>query len=344
MPSANAIRVQIEASLSRRIPSALSPTAKVLRPTSSTGIPAIDELLEGGLPLGALTEMVGPECSGRTSLALSFLARLTQAGKVCAWIDVSNSLRPESVAAAGVDLEHLLWVRCGVGSTSKDLSKPEKIFTLPEKYKIAPPTKRGLHGGGFGPHPRNEQKGLSNALGELFPPNALIPRCAESQRRVSKETELFQPVAIQIHTPREVTAATTPWMRLEQSLKATDLLLHGGGFCAIVLDMGSIAPSFATRVPLATWFRYRAAAERSQASVLLLSQHACANSSAGLVLQMESEDQRRDEETVFTGLRHRVEIQRQRFTQSSNVLPIKKPAQRVDNASWNSQSTWAGRR
>jgi len=288
--------------------------------------------------------MVGPECSGRTSLALSFLARLTQAGKVCAWIDVSNSLRPESVTAAGVDLEHLLWVRCVVSPTSKGLSKSEKIFTLPEKFMSTPPTKRGLHGGGFGPHPRNEQKGLSNALGDLFPPNALVPRCVEPQRRISKEAERFEPVAIQVRPSKEIMASTTSWMRLEQALKATDLLLHGGGFSAIVLDMGSIAPSFATRVPLATWFRYRAAAERSQASILLLSQHACAKSSAGLVLQMESEDGRRDEETVFTGLRHRVEVQRQRFTQSSNVLPMKKPAQRVDGASWNSQSTWAGRR
>ena len=158
MSSATAIRVQIEARLSERIPSALSPAPKVLRPTSSTGIPSIDDLLEGGLPLGALTEMVGPECSGRTSLALSFLARLTQAGKVCAWIDVSNSLRPESVAATGVDLRHLLWVRCGASHTSTVSGGSEKIFTLPEKYMIAPPIKRGLHGGGFGPHPRNEQK------------------------------------------------------------------------------------------------------------------------------------------------------------------------------------------
>jgi hypothetical protein len=268
--------------------------------------------------------MVGPECSGRTSLALSFLARLTQAGKVCAWIDVSNSLRPDSVAAAGIDLEHLLWVRCGVSPIRKAYAKPEKIFTLPEKYMIAPPTKRGLHGGGFGPHPRNEQKELSNAVSDLFPPNALVPRCAEPQRRVAKEPERFEPVAIQAGPPKDI-IATTPWTRLEQALKATDLLLHGGGFSAIVLDMGSIAPSFATRVPLATWFRYRAAAELSQASILLLSQHACAKSSAELVLQMESEDARCDEETVFTGLRHRIQVQRQRFTQSSNVLPMKKP-------------------
>lgn len=344
MPSANSIRMQIEASLSGRIPSALSPVPRVLRQTSSTGISAIDDVLDGGLPLGALTEMVGPECSGRTSLALSFLAHLTQAGKVCAWIDVSNSLRPESVAAAGIDLDRLLWVRCGVGQNSRGIGISEVVFTLPEKYMLALPTKKGLHGGGFGSHPRNEQKGLSHAVSDLFPPQALAARCAEPQRRVAKEPEQFEPVTIPMATLKEATAAITPWTRLEQALKATDLLLHGGGFSAIVLDMGSIAPNFALRVPLATWFRYRAAAERSQVSILLLSQHACAKSSAELVLQMESQDARSDERTVFTGLHHHLEIQRQRFTQSSNVVPLKKPAQRAHGVSWKSQSKWAGRR
>jgi len=342
MSSANAIRVQIEASLSRRIPSALSPAPKVLRPTSPTGIPSIDDLLRGGFPVGALTEVVGPECSGRTSLALSFLAQLTHAGKVCAWIDVSNSLRPESVAAAGVDLQRLLWVRCGATQQIKAFGGPERLFTLPEKYLIPPPIKRGLHGGGFGPHPRNEQKGLSNVVGDLFHSNTGTPQRVELQSR--REPEGVEATAVPVKKPQGAATAPTPWTRLEQALKATDLILHGGGFSAIVLDMGSITSNFAIRIPLATWFRYRAAAERSQACIVLLSQHACAKSSAELVLQMETEDARYDEQTVFTGLRHHIEVQRQRFTQSSNVLPMKKPVQRAQGASWKSQTTWAGRR
>lgn len=51
------------------------------------------------------------------------------------------------------------------------------------------------------------------------------------------------------------------WSRLDQALRVTDLLLQGGGFSAIVLDMGNIAPEYASRVPLATWFRYQAVAE-----------------------------------------------------------------------------------
>src|ERR1017187_8468121 len=114
MTSALALRSQIEAALADRIPSALTPAPRTLRPVMPTGICAVDEVLEGGLPVGALTEMVGAEGSGRTGLALAFVAQVTRAEKVCAWVDVSDALSPESAAACGVELARLLWVRCGV--------------------------------------------------------------------------------------------------------------------------------------------------------------------------------------------------------------------------------------
>ena len=77
------------------------------------------------------------------------------------------------------------------------------------------------------------------------------------------------------------------WSRLEQGLRVTDLLLQAGGFSCIVLDMGSLNAEYALRVPLATWFRFRAAAERLQSNVLLLTQHACSRNSAGLVLRLD---------------------------------------------------------
>jgi recombination protein RecA len=163
MPTAATIRSQVEAALADRIPSALTPPARTIRPVTPTGIRSVDEVLEGGLPVGTLTELVGGECSGRTSLALSFLAELTGSGKVCAWIDVSNSLNPESAAAVDLDLSRLLWVRCGV--PAGPLSEPSVAngFVLPEKYLVPPPVKKGLHGGGFGQHPRNEVKGVVRA-------------------------------------------------------------------------------------------------------------------------------------------------------------------------------------
>ena len=346
MPSTHALRQQIEAALANRIPSALTPTPRILRPVASVGILALDELLDGGLPLGAITEMAGPECSGRTSLALSFVSQMTQAGKVCAWVDVSNTLHPESAAATGVDLSRLLWIRCGVSPSVSTQSITTDGFALPEKYLIPPPIKKGLHGGGFGPHPRNEVKGLSDAVSDFLKPEVTAPRCAEPQPRIKPEREVFELNPPNRPAPRKGrVVARKPWSRLEQALRVTDLVLQAGGFSAIVLDMGSIAPEHASRVPLATWFRYRAAAEKSQASILLLTQHACAKSSAGLVLRLQPGNALHEEKTVFTGVEYRVEVARERFQPvSTNVIPLRKPPQSVRDTTWQSRAAWAGAR
>lgn len=181
MPSASAIRLQVESSLAQRIPSALTPSPRMVRPVVETGIESLDAVLRGGLPVGAITELVGPECSGRTSVALSFIARMTQASKVCAWIDVSNCFDPVSAAATGLDLERLLWVRCG--ALQGTVQRAGRDFVLPEKYLVPPAAKKGLHGGGFGTHPRYEVKGLSESMSGLLRPETIAPRCAEPQPR-----------------------------------------------------------------------------------------------------------------------------------------------------------------
>jgi recombination protein RecA len=344
MTSASALRLQIESTLCK-IPSALTPVPKVMRPVAATGIEALDNVLLGGLPIGAISEMVGPECSGRTSVALSFLAQMTQAGKVCCWIDVANTFDPASAAAAGVDLKRLLWVRCGVAQTR--VQRDARNFVLPEKYLIPPPAKKGLHGGGFGPHPRSEVNGLSEALSGLLRPQAIAPRCAEPQRRVRQKQKTFEPQCRHTSTTSVRSLhPSKPWSRIEQALRGTDLLLQSGGFGAIVLDMGSLTPESASRVPLATWFRYRAAAERMQSSILLLTQHPCANSSAELLLRLQPAEALCDETTVFTGIKPGIEVALQRFAQAavSNVVLLRKPPQNVQSASWQSRMTWAGRR
>jgi recombination protein RecA len=337
------LRAQIEASLADRIPSALTPTPRIIRQVAATGVRHVDELLGGGLPLGAITEMAGPECSGRTSLALSFIAGMTQTAKVCAWIDVSNTLHPESAAAMGVDLRRLLWVRCGVPLTKVAQQSSQDGFSLPEKYLIPRPIKKGLHGGGFGPHPRGEVKGISDAISGLLRPEMIAPRCAEPQQKVRQEKEIFEPTSAPQPVRRPI-AFSKPWSRLDQALRVTDLLLQAGGFSSIVLDMGSIAPEYASRVPLATWFRYRAAAERTQASILLLTQYACAKSSAGLALRLQSGSALTDETTVFTGFEHYIEVARERFPPTpANVVSLRKPPQSKRYATWHSRTTWTGR-
>lgn len=304
----------------------------------------MDALLEGGFPVGAITELSGSECSGRTSLALSFVAGITCAGSVAAWIDISDTLDPESAAAAGVDLDRLLWVRCGVAAAKQP--RAAYRFALPEKYFQGAPTIKGLHGGGCGGHPRGEVKGLAQAVGVLLHPEAIAPRCAEPQRKARPEPQLFAPSS-QPAVPKKRLGKSfsKPWPRIEQALRVADLLLQAGGFSVIVLDLGGITPEFASRVPLATWFRYRAAAERTQASLLLLTQHPCVKSSGDLLLRFDDGVACDGDAKVFTGMEHRVTVERCRFTQNvSNVFPLRKPPQRVTSTSWRSQTTWAGAR
>lgn len=346
MSAANAIRRQIEAVLAEHIPSALTPVPRLIRPVVPTGIRSVDEMLEGGLPVGAITEMMGAECSGRTGLAFSFLAQITQGARACVWVDVSNTLHPESAAAAGIDLTRLLWVRCGASALTNSHRPSADSFTLPEKYFVPPPIRKGLHGGGFGPHPRGEIKGLSDEVGAFLRPERIAPRCAEPQHRRKNESAVFGPNSSQSPGHRRESAASgKPWPRIEQALRVTDLLLQAGGFSAIVLDLGSTAPEHTSRVPLATWFRYRAAAERSQTSILLLTQHACAKSSAEIVLRLQPAEAICDERTVFTGFEYGVEVMRERFkAASSNVIPLKKPPQSAKGTNWQGRTPWAGRR
>jgi hypothetical protein len=78
----------------------------------SSGIREIDAL-SGGLPRGCLSEICGSASSGRTSVLLAALAAATRREEVCALVDATDALDAVSAAAAGVDLDRLLWVRCG---------------------------------------------------------------------------------------------------------------------------------------------------------------------------------------------------------------------------------------
>ena len=342
MSASSLLRAQIEAALSARIPSALTPVQRVTQQVTATGIRNVDELLQGGLPNGALTEMVGPESSGRTSLALSFIAGMTQAGRVCAWIDVSDTLHPESAAGAGVDLRRLLWVRCGVPLPTSSQHFSSDSFCLPKQCLIPPPIKRGLYGGGVGSHPRGEVKGLSGAIPGLFRSEANSFLCAGPPRQPKSGSAVAEPRYAQEHPgTRKACLPDKPWARLDQALRVTDLLLQNGGFGAIVLDMGSLSPDHALRVPLATWFRFRAAAEQKQTNILLLMQHPCAKSSAGLTLRLQSGGALHKDATVFTGIEYCAEIVRERFTsQPTNVQASRKPPQNHNQAFWQSRTAW----
>src|SRR5580692_6443891 len=98
-----------------------------------SGVSELDALLSGGFPRGSLVELCGDASSGRTSLAFSLLAKATERQQACAFVDVSDSLDPISLAAAGVELPRLLWIRCGeTGDRGPDL-KTSAYFATADK-------------------------------------------------------------------------------------------------------------------------------------------------------------------------------------------------------------------
>ncbi len=65
----------------------------------------------GGLPRGQLSDIAGPQSSGRTTLLLQMLAAATRRGEIAALVDTFDRLDLASVVAAGIDLDRLLWIR-----------------------------------------------------------------------------------------------------------------------------------------------------------------------------------------------------------------------------------------
>src|SRR5262252_1714577 len=146
-----------------------------------TGISEVDSAA-GGLPRGCLTEIVGPASSGRTSLLLAILAAATAHQEACALVDAEDAFSPHSAAEAGVQLERLLWVRCG-----------------------------------------------HNA---------------------------------------------------EHALKAADLLIQGGGFGLVAMDLGDTPCAIARRISLTSWFRLRRAVEHTPSVLLAVGRQSYARTCA----------------------------------------------------------------
>jgi len=113
--SADRLRATLESSLGEQLSSTLLLRERAAPLTVPFGIAALDRLT-GGLPRAALSEITGPPSSGRTGVMLAALAGATRRQEICALVDAGDSFDPASAAAAGLDLERLLWVRCGPGS------------------------------------------------------------------------------------------------------------------------------------------------------------------------------------------------------------------------------------
>jgi RecA/RadA recombinase len=109
------IAPRLVAELNANLPGAVrrgdAPLASASGERLATGFAALDTVLDGGLPRGQLSELVGVASTGLTSLGHRLLGHVTGQGRVAAWVDAPDAFDPASAVAAGIDLERLLWVR-----------------------------------------------------------------------------------------------------------------------------------------------------------------------------------------------------------------------------------------
>lgn len=100
--------------------------------------------------------------------------------------------------------------------------------------------------------------------------------------------------------PRRARAAgvvleRTLWVRcssIEQTLRSAELILTGGGFGLVALDLAEIPVPTVRRIPLHMWFRFRRAVEHTPAVLVVLQQQPQASSCASLVLELRAEPSR----------------------------------------------------
>src|SRR5215831_6709210 len=214
-----------------------------------SGIAELDLVLGGGFPRGSLVELCGPASSGRTSLAFSLLAQATERQEACAFVDVSDCLDPMSLAAAGVELPRLLWIRCGeMGDREPDL-KSSSYFSPADKEirktgSLDSASKKPVQVHGWR-HPRELMRGVDKAIPGLVGKQTafadstrihVVARCAGEQVERDREPPrrgIRPPRSLPslrdtypTHALRQETRRTKPWKQLEQALRTTDLLLH----------------------------------------------------------------------------------------------------------------------
>jgi hypothetical protein len=181
-------KAEFESSIASRFGDAFKLHQKPVVETLSTGVEEIDALT-GGMPRGALSEIFGPASSGRTSLMCSMLAHATTHEETCALVDMNDVFAPTAAAAAGIDFDRLLWIRCAGN--------------------------------------------------------------------------------------------------LEHAFKATDLLLHAGGFGLVILDLGDVPGKDARRIISSWWYRFRRTVEDRPTVITVISEEACTRSCAALTLELK---------------------------------------------------------
>ena len=92
-------------------------------PSISTGSVGLDIALGiGGIPKGRVTEIYGPESSGKTTLTLQIIAECQKDGGTCAFIDAEHALDPQYAEKLGVNVDELLLSQPDTGEQALEVA------------------------------------------------------------------------------------------------------------------------------------------------------------------------------------------------------------------------------
>ena len=92
-------------------------------PSISTGSVGLDIALGiGGIPKGRVTEIYGPESSGKTTLTLQIIAQCQKEGGTCAFIDAEHALDPQYAEKLGVNVDELLLSQPDTGEQALEIA------------------------------------------------------------------------------------------------------------------------------------------------------------------------------------------------------------------------------
>lgn len=109
------------------------------------------------------------------------------------------------------------------------------------------------------------------------------------------------------------------WIRcannLEHAFKATDLLLQGGGFGLVLLDLGDVPAKSSKRIISSWWYRFRRTLEPTPTALLVIAEESCVRSCASLALEF------RGEKCSWSASNDRLKAMTDRFSNTRSFSP-----------------------
>lgn len=114
----------------------------------------------------------------------------------------------------------------------------------------------------------------------------------------------------------EINCERLLWIRcannLEHAFKATDLLLQGGGFGLVLLDLGDVPGKSARRIISSWWYRFRRTLEATPSALVVIAEESCVRSCASLALEL------RGRTCLWSSSSERPEVVSNHFPHGSN--------------------------